>query len=312
MVNQPLSPAVIPAPSLSARHPILGITGSSGAGTSSAVRVFERLFDRLGLQAALIEGDAFHSVDREGNRKAIERARIRGENFSLFGPQGNHLDRLQALLREYGEKGTGTTRHYLHSEAEAAEFGMPVGTFTPWEPIPADTDVLFYEGLHGGYVGDDVDIASHMDLLIGVVPVINLEWIQKLRRDTEVRGHQPEAVTATILRRMPDYVTHIVPQFSRTDVNFQRVPLVDTSNPFTVREIPSADESLIVIHFNEKTRLRASLDGLARAIKGAFKSNAQTLVVPGTAMARSMELILAPAIETLAHNRRRLLQAAAT
>lgn len=305
------SPLCAPALSLSARHPIVGITGSSGAGTSSAVRVFERLFAALALKAVVIEGDAFHSVDREGNRKAIERARIRGENFSLFGPQGNHLDRLQALLREYGERGSGSTRHYLHSDEEAAEYGHPVGTFTPWEAIPAATDVLFYEGLHGGYVGEDTDIASHMDLLIGVVPVINLEWIQKLRRDTEVRGHQPEDVTATILRRMPDYVTHIVPQFSRTDVNFQRVPLVDTSNPFTVREIPSAEESLIVIHFNEKTRLRASLDGLARAIKGAFKSNAQTLVVPGTAMARSMELILAPAIETLAHNRRRLAAATA-
>jgi phosphoribulokinase len=293
---------------LSARHPILGITGSSGAGTSSAVRVFARLFKALGLKAAMIEGDAFHAVDREGNKKAIERARIRGENFSLFGPAGNHLDRLQSLLREYGEKGTGATRHYLHTEQEAKDWGQPVGTFTPWEPIPKDTDVLFYEGLHGGYAGEEADIASLMDLLIGVVPVINLEWIQKIRRDTEQRGHDPEAVTATILRRMPDYVTHIVPQFSRTDVNFQRVPLVDTSNPFTVREIPSPEESLIVIHFNEKTRIRADMDGLARAIKGAFRSNDKTLVVPGTAMERSMELILTPAIETLAHNHRRLLK----
>lgn len=291
---------------MTARHPILGITGSSGAGTSSAVRVFDRLFRALGLKAAMIEGDAFHSVDREGNRRALERAQIRGENFSLFGPAGNHLDRLQNLLREYGEKGTGQTRHYLHAEDEAARWNQPVGTFTPWEPLPPDTDVLFYEGLHGGYVGEEADIASHMDLLIGVVPVINLEWIQKLRRDTEVRGHQPEAVTATILRRMPDYVTHIVPQFSRTDVNFQRVPLVDTSNPFTVREIPPPEASLIVIHFNEKTRLRADLGGLARAIKGATLSTETTLVVPGTAMARSMELILAPAIETLLHNRNRL------
>lgn len=268
--------------------------------------MFARLFSTLGLKAAMIEGDAFHSVDREGNRKAIERARIRGENFSLFGPAGNHLDRLQTLLREYGEHGTGTTRHYLHTEQEAKDCGQPVGTFTPWEPIAANTDMLFYEGLHGGYVGEDADIASHMDLLVGVVPVINLEWIQKIRRDTDQRGHDPEAVTATILRRMPDYVTHIVPQFSRTDVNFQRVPLVDTSNPFMVREIPSPEESLIVIHFNEKTRLRSSLDSLSRNIKGAYKSNDKTLVVPGTAMERSMELVLMPAIEALANNRRRL------
>ncbi|MGQ0697454.1 MAG: phosphoribulokinase [Panacagrimonas sp.] len=294
---------------MSAAHPILGVTGSSGAGTSAAMAVFRRLFAALGLKAAVVEGDAFHAYDRDGNKKAIERARIRGENFSLFGPGGNHLDRLESLLREYGDKGTGVVRRYLHTEAEAKAAGQAVGTFTPWERLPAGTDVLFYEGLHGGYAGEEADIASHMDLLIGVVPVINLEWIQKIRRDTDQRGHLPEDVMATILRRMPDYVNHITPQFSRTDVNFQRVPLVDTSNPFMVREIPSAEESLVVMHFNEGTRLRSDLDGLARAIRGAYKSNAATLVVPGIAMERAMELILAPAIETLSHNRRRAIGA---
>ncbi len=292
---------------MSAKHPILGVTGSSGAGTSTAMTVFKRMFSALRLNAALVEGDAFHAYDREEHNKVLQRAIIRGENFSLFGPAGNHLERLEKLLRDYGESGTGTIRRYLHTEAEGIAAGQPAGTFTPWEDLPEDTDVLFYEGLHGGYVSDDTDIAQHMDLLIGVVPVINLEWIQKLRRDTWDRGREAEDVTRTILRRMPDYVTHITPQFSRTDVNFQRVPLVDTSNPFTVRQVPTAEESLVVIHFNEQSRIRYDLDGLARAIKGAFKSNPKTLVTPGPAMARAMELILAPAIETLAHNRRRAL-----
>lgn len=290
---------------MSIPHPIIGITGSSGAGTSSAVRVFKRLFAAQGLNAAIVEGDAFHAYDREGNRKALERARIRGENFSLFGPAGNHLDRLEALLREYSEHGTGTTRHYLHTDEEAEAAGQLPGTFTAWAPLPADTDVLLYEGLHGGFVGEDADIARYMDLLIGVAPVINLEWIQKIRRDTGDRGHRPEDVMQTILRRLPDYVTHIVPQFSRTDVNFQRVPLVDTSNPFTVSSIPTPEESLVVIHFNEHGRLHGDLDELARAIKAAYKSNAHTLVVPGVHMERVMELILAPAIENLANLRRR-------
>lgn len=295
---------------MSARHPIIGVTGSSGAGTSAAMGVFKRMFAKLDLKAAIIEGDAFHAYDRDGNRKAIERARIRGENFSLFGPAGNHLDRLQALLRDYGQKGGGISRHYLHTDAEAAEAGQAAGTFTSWERLTADTDLLFYEGLHGGYVGEDADIASHMDLLIGVVPVINLEWIQKIRRDTDQRGHRPEDVMKTILRRMPDYVTHIVPQFSRTDVNFQRVPLVDTSNPFVVRDIPSADESLVVIHFNEQTRLRADVNVLARAIRGSTKSNRHTVVVPGKAMERSMELIFKPALEALANTSLCLAQSA--
>lgn len=295
---------------MSATHPIIGVTGSSGAGTSSAMAVLKGLFAGLGLTPAIVEGDAFHAYDRDGNRKAIERAHIRGENFSLFGPAGNHLDRLEALLREYGETGTGVFRHYLHTEAEARAAGQSAGTFTPWQPLPQGTDVLFYEGLHGGYVGEDADIHRHMDLLIGVVPVINLEWIQKIRRDTEERGHHPEDVMRTILRRIPDYVTYITPQFSRTDVNFQRVPLVDTSNPFTVRDIPKPEESLVVIHFNEHSRLRADIDELGDAIDGAYTPNAHSLVVPGPQMEAAMELILAPAIEALAETRRRLIAGA--
>lgn len=284
---------------MSVAHPIIGITGSSGAGTSTAVRAFKRVFEQLSLQAAQVEGDAFHAYDREQLRRTLERARIRGENFSLFGPSGNLLERLEQLLREYGHSGTGRTRHYLHSEAEAEPRRQPVGTFTPWERLPESTDLLFYEGLHGGYVGEDVNISRHMDLLIGVVPVINLEWIQKIRRDTEERGYEPEEVQRTILRRMPDYVNHIVPQYSRTDVNFQRVPLVDTSNPFDAREIPRQEESLVVVHFNDKTRLKADFDLLTSELPGAFQSHAMTLVVPGPQQEKALELILKPAVADL-------------
>jgi phosphoribulokinase len=284
---------------MSLLHPIIGVTGSSGAGTSTAVKAFERLFESLRIRPAMVEGDAFHAYDRQQLRKALERSRIRGENFSLFGPAANLLERLEGLLREYGERGTGKTRHYLHTDHEAEEAGQAPGTFTPWEPLPENTDLLFYEGLHGGYVGEDANIAQHMDLLIGVVPVINLEWIQKLRRDTGERGYEAEQVAQTILRRMPDYVNTIVPQFSRTDVNFQRVPLVDTSNPFTAREIPTAEESLVVIHFNDDSRIAADFPLLLREIEHSFQSHAQTLVVPGPMIGRAIELILRPAVKRL-------------
>ena len=75
--------------------------------------------------------------------------------------------------------------------------------------MPGGTELLFYEGLHGAVVTPEVNIAQHPDLLIGVVPVINLEWIQKLYRDKKQRGYSTEAVTDTILRRMPDYVNYI-------------------------------------------------------------------------------------------------------
>ena len=296
---------------MSAKHPIVGVTGSSGAGTSTALKVFARIFAELHLKAAMIEGDAFHAFDRDQSRAAIERARIRGENFSLFGPAGNLLPRLEALLRDYGERGTGLSRCYIHTEAEGRQNGYAAGSFTPWELLPPDTDALFYEGLHGGYAGEDADIARHMDLLVGVVPVINLEWIQKIRRDTEERGYDAAEVARTILRRMPDYVNHITPQFSRTDLNFQRVPLVDTSNPFVVRDIPPAEESLVVVHFNERSRVVANFDLLIARLPGAFQSHEQTLVVPGAMMETAMELMLKPTIAELAQRRQDQLKRAA-
>ncbi len=292
---------------MSARHPTIGVTGSSGAGTSTVMRLFQRLFDEQGVKPAIVEGDAFHAYDRQQLRSALERARIRGENFSLFGPGGNLLERLNSLLSDYGDSGIGVVRRYLHTEAEAIAAGQLVGTFTAWERLPKGTDILFYEGLHGAYVGDEINIARHFDLLIGVVPVINLEWIQKIRRDTEERGHNPEEVARTILRRMPDYVNHIIPQFSRTDVNFQRVPLVDTSNPFEVQEIPAAEESMVVVHFNKASRVKVNFEKLIASLPGSFQSHEQTLVVPGQKMESAMELIFRPAIEKIMQQRAKAL-----
>ncbi len=285
---------------MSAAHPIIAVTGSSGAGTSTALKVFQRMFEALRLKAAIVEGDAFHAFDREGNRAAIERATIRGENFSLFGPAGNLFDKLEALFDEYTRTGSGMIRRYLHTETEAAAAHQAVGTFTPWEKIPPATDVLFYEGLHGGLVTEEHDLASYVDLLVGVVPVINLEWIQKIRRDADERGHAPADITATILRRMPDYVNYITPQFSRTDVNFQRVPLVDTSNPFVVRDIPQSQQTLCVVHFNDASRLRVDLEESRAKLPGSQISDARTLVVPGTLMQEAMQVILRPALKRFA------------
>jgi len=285
---------------VSAKFPIVAVTGSSGAGTSSTRPLIEKALARLKLQVAFVDGDSFHAYDREQMRAVLERARIRGENFSHFGPAANLWDRLEALFRSFGESGTGSVRRYLHTEAEAREAGLPVGTFTPWAPLPAGTQVLFYEGLHGGVVTDEHDIAGQVDLLIGMTPTVNLEWIQKIRRDTDERGYDAQEVSRTILRRMPDYAHYIAPQFSRTDVNFQRVPLVDTSNPFTLQEIPGPGESLLVIHVNERGRLPVDFDELLGGLQGAFRSRADTLVVPGELMAHAMERVLAPALERLA------------
>lgn len=289
---------------MSARHPVIAITGSSGAGTTSVTKTFQHIFRREKIAAALVEGDAFHRYDRLQMRKAMEEAAREGnQHFSHFGPEANLFEQLESLFREYGETGSGRVRKYLHNDAEAAPYKQDPGTFTPWENIPAGTDLLFYEGLHGAVVSDKVNIARHADLLVGVVPTINLEWIQKLHRDKASRGYSTEAVMDTILRRMPDYVNYICPQFSQTHVNFQRVPTVDTSNPFVARYIPSPDESFVVIRF---TRPRGiDFPYLLSMLHDSFMSRPNIIVVPGGKMELAMQLIFTPMILKLVDEKRR-------
>jgi phosphoribulokinase len=290
---------------MSVKHPIIAITGSSGAGTSTVMRTFQHIFRREHVTAALVEGDAFHRYNREEMKLAMEEARQAGnDHFSHFGPEANLFEELETLFRQYGETGSGRLRKYLHNEEEAAPYKQSPGTFTPWDDIQADTQLLFYEGLHGAAVHQAVNVAQHVDLLVGVVPIINLEWMQKLHRDKRLRGYSTEAVVDTILRRMPDYVNYITPQFSRTHVNFQRVPTVDTSNPFIAREVPTADESFVVIRFAKPVGI--DFPYLLSMIKDSFMSRANVFVVPGGKMELAMQLIFTPMILRLLENRKRL------
>ncbi len=284
---------------MSRKHPIIAVTGSSGAGTTTVKAAFEHIFFREKIKAVIIEGDSYHRYDRYEMREAIAVAAAEGKSLSHFGPEANHLDKLDALFEQYGRTGTGEHRHYLHNEEEAKPYGQKPGTFTPWEPIPDGTDLLIYEGLHGAVITETVNVARHADLLIGVVPIVNLEWIQKIHRDTETRGYRPEDVTETILRRMPDYVHYIVPQFSVTDINFQRVPTVDTSNPFIARDIPTLDESFVVIRFRDPTKFDVDFPYLLAMLHDSFMSRRNSIVVPGGKWGVAMEIILAPIIKRL-------------
>jgi len=288
---------------MSRKHPIISITGSSGAGTTSVKQTFEQIFRRENVKAAYIEGDAFHRYNRAEMRQHMAEEAERGnKHFSHFSPQTNLFEELEKAFRDYAETGTGTTRHYVHDEEEAACHGAPPGTFTEWAPLPADSDLLFYEGLHGAVVTDKVNVAQHADLKIGVVPVINLEWIQKLHRDRSARGYSTEAVTDTILRRMPDYVNYICPQFAETDINFQRVPTVDTSNPFIARWIPTPDESMVVIRF--KSPRGIDFPYLLSMLHGSFMSRANSIVIHGAKLDLAMQLILTPLIMQLMQRKR--------
>jgi len=277
---------------MSRKHPIIAVTGSSGAGTSTVKYALEHIFNRVGAKAAFVEGDSFHRYNRKEMKKELAKAKEEGRNLSHFGPNGNLFDKQYELFKTYGENGSGMHRHYIHDEREAALYGGKPGTFTEWEPLPSDSDLLFYEGLHGGVESDGINMADQVDLLVGVAPTINLEWIQKINRDTSERGYEPEAVVDTIYRRMYDYMHYIMPQFEHTHINFQRIPVVDTSNPFMVRNIPTAEQSLVLIHFlkdQPSVEYKLHLKGL---IEGSFITGFNTLVIPGGKMMYAMELIL--------------------
>jgi len=284
---------------MSKQHPVVAVTGSSGSGTTTVKTAFEHIFRRLDVSASIIEGDSFHKFNRAGMRAAVAEAAGNGRNISHFGPDANLLCDLAQLFKQYGETGTGKRRYYVHNENEAALHGAPSGTFTEWENLPSDTDMLLYEGLHGAMVTDECDVSQFADLLIGVVPIVNLEWIQKIHRDTKHRGYDETDVTQTILRRMEDYVKYITPQFSRTDINFQRVPTVDTSNPFIARDVPTPDESFIVIRFRDPAKFEIDFPFLLSMISDSFISRRNTIVVPGAKMLLAMELILMPILKRM-------------
>jgi phosphoribulokinase len=288
---------------MSARHPVVAITGSSGAGTTSVKNTFDQIFRRENVVAAPVEGDSFHRWDRIEMKAEMEKAVTDGRNLSHFGPDANLIDELADLFRTYGEIGSGRVRKYLHNATEAAPYKQDAGTFTPWEDLPEGTDLLFYEGLHGAMKTEKVNVAEFADLIIGVVPVINLEWIQKVHRDRSQRGYSTEAVTETILRRMEDYVSYICPQFSRTHVNFQRVPVVDTSNPFVARTIPSADESMLVIRFADPHGI--DFPYLLSMLHDSFMSRPNTIVCPGGKMDLAMQLIFTPMLWRLLERKKK-------
>ena len=289
---------------MSVKHPIVAITGSSGAGTTTVMKSFQHIFRREQIRAQILEGDSMHRYNRLEMREAMKQQQAAGnDSFSHFSPDANLLSDLSNTFKTFGETGSGRVRKYIHDDAEAAEFGHNPGTFTPWKDMEPGAELLFYEGLHGGYVGEEADVAKYVDLLIGVVPIINLEWIQKLHRDQNMRGYSQEAVIDTILRRMPDYTRHICSQFSRTHVNFQRVPTVDTSNPFIAKDIPSADESMVVIRFANPKGI--DFPYLLSMIENSWMTRPNTFVIPGGKMGLAMQLIFTPMILRLMDRRKR-------
>jgi len=286
---------------MSAKYPVISVTGSSGAGTSTAKVALEHIFRREQVTPAIVEGDCFHKFDRYEFREQARKSEAAGKRLSHFSDEANLFDKIAELFDSYRKTGRGMARTYVHDDEEARVYGVDAGKFTDWCEIGEGSDLLFYEGLHGGVE----EVRPYVDLMMGVVPVVNLEWIQKIHRDTAMRGYSEEAVVDNILSRMHDYVHFITPQFTNTDINFQRVPLVDTSNPFIARDVPTPDESVIVIRIREPQKWDIDFPWLLSMLKDSFMSRRNTLVIPAAKMELAMELILTPIIHELLERRRR-------
>ena len=284
---------------MSKKHPIIAVTGSSGAGTSIAKSAFMYIFRKNGINPAIIDGDCFHRYDRNEMDKLSAKAEKEGKHLTHFGPEGNLFEELEKVFNEYSKTGAGKKRFYIHDEKEASEHNSAPGTLTAWEPLEKNTDLLFYEGLHGGLVTNKINVAKYVDLLIGVTPIINLEWMQKIHRDRSIRGYTTEDATKLILSRMHDYVHYITPQFSLTDINFQRVPTIDTSNPFATHYIPSNDESFSVLHIRNLEKINVDFRHLLEMLEGSIMSSPDTIVVPAGKKVFAMQLILTPVIQKL-------------
>lgn len=281
---------------MSRKHPIVAIARPSGVVTPEMLKSFDRVFRRKNIVAAIVQGDGFHRYSRIDMKKELAKANSEGNpHFSHFGPDANLFDELEDLFRCYGENGAGRRRYYLHNDNDVencAYEGLQSGEFTPWENLPEGSDLLFYQGMHGCITTGDTDIAQYVDLKLGIAPIINMEWMQKIDSDTTQRGYSEEAVMDIILKRMHDYVHYLIPQFQTTDINFQLAPVVDTSDPYCTNSVPSVDECVIVIRFREPEKIGIDFPFLLSKISNSWMSRRNSIVVPGGKMGLAMELIL--------------------
>jgi len=310
---------------MSQKRPIVAVTGSTGAGLSTIRHAFKTIFRRHEVKAAMVHGDAFRRYTEAEFAAQLAAGRASGRNHSWFGPECNHFAELETFFKTYSETGSGVVREYAHNAVHAATLGVPVGEFTAWHALTPGSELLFYEGQHGGVVAktwtrrkvdvrhfptgidrrvnaEGIDVAQYVDLLIGVVPAINLEWIQKIHRDCAKGRCTLEATVETILRRMDDYIHYIVPQFGVTDINIQRIPLVDTSNPFIARDVPTESECAFVVHFRDRERY--DFVDLLRRIPGAQMTRATTMLIPGGVLGHALEDICAPVLAGLLEKQR--------
>lgn len=74
---------------MSHKNPIIAVTGSSGAGTTTSMSAFSHIFRSLGIDAGFVAGDCFHKYSRPEMDLEIRKAKEQGKHISYFGAEAN-------------------------------------------------------------------------------------------------------------------------------------------------------------------------------------------------------------------------------
>ena len=281
---------------MSLKHPIIAITGSSGAGTTSVKHTFEQIFRREKINPVYIEGDAFHRWNRLEMREKMKEAAARGDNhYSHFGADANLFEELEKTLRRLRRDRQRADAPLYPRRRRGREARRRAGHLHRMGRIHAGLGPAVLRGparLRRDRQGQCRPACRSQDRRRAGASISN--------GSRSCTATAPRAAIPP--RRSPTRscgacpITSITscPQFTQTDINFQRVPTVDTSNPFIARWIPTPDESIVVIRFRDTHGI--DFPYLLSMIHGSFMSRANSIVIPGGKLDIAMQLIFTPMI----------------
>ncbi len=178
---------------MSVRHPIIAVTGSSGAGTTTVMKTFDHIFRREQHQGP---GDRGRFVSRlQPGRDARARARGGHGQGSDHQPFRTGVEPVGRARRHDGSlrrhrRRQGAPLHPRRRGSASSSSGEP-GTFTTGSRCRRTATCSSTKGCMAATRTARWMSREKVDLLVGVVPIINLEWIQKLHRDQQHARLQP-------------------------------------------------------------------------------------------------------------------------
>ena len=167
---------------MSAKHPVIAVTGFSGAGTTTTGVAFRKIFQQLNIRAAELEATA-STLHPAGNGRGDPQGARSGRDISYFGPGPTTSACCSRALSSTAKRHRPFAQVPAHLRRSGA-YNPGAGHLHPVGATAGADRRAVLRGAARRCGREHHDVASHVDLLVGVVPIVNLEWIQKLIRDT--------------------------------------------------------------------------------------------------------------------------------